>query len=140
MTPANKLTAELLIEIPKRLPACRVWRQNTGGGVGMSTVRQAIALLRSGKISEAIQLLSSRPIKWGIEGAGDISGVGPEGIRIECEVKAGSDRLSDEQRAFGVMIERAGGVYVVARDVDGAIEELSAKLYKAGVPEVYTGI
>lgn len=140
MTPANKLTAELLIEIPKTLPACRVWRQNTGGGVGMSTVRQSIALLRSGNVRDAIQLLSSRPIKWGIEGAGDISGVGPVGIRIELEVKAGNDRLSDEQRAFGAMIERAGGVYVVARDVDGTIEELSAKLYKAGVPEVYTGI
>ncbi len=122
---ANELTAALLIEIPKRFPNVRVWRQNTGGGIGMSTVKQAVALIRSGQYAKAISLLLSRPIKWGVEGAGDISGLhGPHGRRIEIEIKADGDKQSEQQRAFQSMVERLGGVYILARDVEGCLMEL----------------
>lgn len=132
MSEANDITARLLIEIPKRYRNVRVWRQNTGGGIGMSTVKQAIALLRTGRIASAISLLSSRPIKWGIEGCGDISGIllkdfGFEnlaGIRIEIEIKADKDKQSTEQKAFGAMVIAHHGIYIVVRSVDQCLEDL----------------
>lgn len=124
-TTANEITASLLIEIPKRFPHVRVWRQNSGGGIGMSTVKQAVALLRKGKVTEAIRLLTSRPIKWGIEGCADISGIiGPRGQRLELEVKAEGDKQSADQLAFEGMIIRAGGLYLVARSVEECLREM----------------
>ncbi len=126
-TPANKLTSELLIEIPKRFPNIRVWRQNTGGGVGMNHVRQAIQFIKTGQLKQAIGALS-RPIKFGVVGAGDVSGViGPKGTRFECEIKAGKDVQSPEQVAFGEMITRAGAVYVVARSLDDVVKALEGR-------------
>lgn len=134
---ANELTASLLIEIPRAHPGWRVWRQNSGAGIGMSTVKQAVVLLRSGQIQTAIKLLLSRPIKWGIQGCADISGIAPVpvigydipfGIRIEIEVKADGDKVSEEQINFGKMIESAGGIYIVCRDVNSALHELGKKI------------
>jgi hypothetical protein len=132
---ANELTAALLIEIPKRFQQCRVWRQNTGAGIGMSTVKQAIALIRSGQYTAAINLLANRPIKWGIEGCADISGICRRtvysqpydvtfGMRLEIEVKVGRDKQSDEQKGFQSMIESLGGIYIIARDVEGCLASL----------------
>lgn len=140
MSEANDITARLLIDIPKRFPGARVWRQNTGGGIGMSTVKQAVALLQCNRISDAITLLLSRPIKWGIKGCGDITGIfqvarwvviergtrlnGVSGLRLEIEVKADKDQQSDEQKAFGVMIANNGGIHIVARSVEQCLEDL----------------
>lgn len=129
MSEANLLTSTLLIEIPKRFPKVRLWRQNTGGGVGMSTVKRAVGLLQQNRISDAITLLLSRPIKFGIEGGGDISGVaGPHGRRIEIEIKTGKDRQSESQIAFAAMIRKAGGLYIVARSVEQCLEDLEFSL------------
>ena len=125
---ANEITAALLIAIPKRFPGVRVWRQNTGGGVGMSTVHQAVALIRSGMYAQAIKLLTSRPMTWGIDGCGDISGIGPGGRRIEIEVKAGRDRQSEAQKNFERMIKDLGGVYLIARGVECTMELLAEAL------------
>lgn len=125
MSETNDITARLLIEIPKRYRNVRVWRQNTGGGIGMSTVKQAIALLRTGRIAPAISLLSSRPIKWGIEGCGDISGViGPSGRRLEIEIKTPTDRQSTEQRSFELLMQTHGAVYLLGHDVNLCLDEL----------------
>lgn len=137
MSDANAITASLLIEIPKRHEGWRVWRQNSGAGIGMSTVKKAVALLRSGQTQAAIKLLLSRPIKWGIQGCADISGIAPLtiighdrpfGIRIEIEVKADGDKSSEEQINFGKMIESAGGIYIVCHDVNSALHELGKKI------------
>lgn len=124
MSAANALTASLLIEIPKRFPNIRVWRQNSGGGVAMSTVKLAIDAMLSGNVSQAVSLLR-RPIKFGILGGGDISGViGPSGIRLEIEVKV-KDKQSDEQLAFHSMIANAGAVYIVAHDVEKCLSDIA---------------
>lgn len=122
---ANEITKALLIAIPREFPNIRVWRQNTGGAVGMNTVRIAIGLLLKNRISEAIQTLK-RPIAFGIVGGGDISGIiGPtSGRRLEIEVKAGRDKQSLEQQGFQGMITVLGGIYLIARDVDGCLAEL----------------
>jgi hypothetical protein len=142
---ANELTAALLIEIPKRFPRVRVWRQNTGGGIGMSTVKQAVAMIRSGQYAKAIALLISRPIKWGVEGAGDISGIArvtvlrhvghpwtdtefEYGVRLEIEVKIGSDEQSEEQKGFQSMIQGFGGIYIIARELEQCLKDLGNAL------------
>lgn len=136
---ANELTARLLIEIPKRFPRARVWRSNTGAGIGMSTVKKAVEQIRRGETTGAIKTLLSRPIKWGVVGGGDISGVFPmlctnalrknDGLRVyalrcELEVKAEGDRQSQDQKNFEAMIDAAGGIYIVARSVEQCLADL----------------
>ena len=133
-TPANRLTAEILVEIPKRFPHVRIWRQNTGAGVGMNEVRRAIECLRIGDIKGAIAHLG-RPMKFGVVGGGDLSGIVYRAVdaafpkiigqRIEVEVKVGKDKQSDEQRAFAQMLTAHGGLYIVARSVEDVVRALA---------------
>jgi hypothetical protein len=102
---AREITSKLLIEIPKRFPA-RVRRRNVGAAVA-----------------------GDRFIRFSTPGEADITGIaGPHGTCIEIEVKAGSDRLSPEQLSFLAMIERHGGIALVARDVEGTLAALAAAL------------
>lgn len=103
---AHEITASLLIQIPERWPALvRVWRANVVAGK-----------------------IDNRFIRAGVPGQADISGIGPRGVRIEIEVKAGSDRLSEKQRAFRDMILRLGGIWVEARSVDQALRDLEYQI------------
>lgn len=107
---ANQITADLLIEIPKRFPDVRIWRNNR---------IEAMAVGRGGK---------KRKVSAGIDGQGDLSGiVGPGGRRIEIEVKAGKDRMRPSQNSFAAMITGAGGIYIVAKDVAECLAEMEAK-------------
>ena len=130
MTPpvtANDLTARLLIEIPKRFPNGRVWRNNTGKGVGIDTVERAIRLLGAGQIKEAVMLLRSRPISFGLVGSPDIEGILPIGFCgcwLGVEVKTGRDKMTEGQVLFRDMIVRAGGIFVEARDVETALTSI----------------
>lgn len=123
MSLANNMTAALLIEIPKRMPRCRVWRQNTGMGVPIASVRRAAACIHSGDIKGALSALSYTN-RFGIVGGGDVSGIMNGGRRMEIEVKAGKDKQSDEQKAFQSMICSLGGIYLVCRSVDVTLAEL----------------
>jgi hypothetical protein len=105
---ANQITADLLIEIPRRFPNITVWRSNRV---------DAMAVGRGGKM---------RRVSAGIDGQGDITGIGPQGRRLEIEVKSGRDKMRLSQHAFRAMILGAGGVYIVARDVETTLAELSA--------------
>ncbi len=42
-----------------------------------------------------------------------------QGLSIKVEVKAGNDRQSEAQKAYQESIERAGGIYILARSFDG---------------------
>lgn len=119
MTPANELTAALLIEIPKRFPNLRVWRANR---------IKALAIGRGGK---------PRMINAGVDGQGDVTGIAAVtlpccqrliGLKIEFEIKAGRDRQSQAQKDFQAMIESHGGIYILARDVEQALGELRRRL------------
>ena len=44
------------------------------------------------------------------------------GRSVKIEVKSGSDRQSEYQKAYQCEIEAAGGVYFIARDLDSFIE------------------
>lgn len=68
---------------------------------------------------------SSRPIQFGLAGQCDISGIiSPSGRRLEIEVKAENGRLAERQKLFGAMIERMGGVWIVAKSVQDVYREL----------------
>ena len=49
-----------------------------------------------------------------------------EGFHAWIEVKCKAGKLSDEQRRFGEMIDRAGGNYIVARSESYAVDTLQA--------------
>jgi len=113
---ANEITAALLIEIPKQLPNVRVWRSNR---------IDAMAVGRNGKM---------RRVSAGINGQGDLTGIAPNGKRIEIEIKAdygtGRDRISPAQQAFSAMILGNNGVYLLAERIG----------WLQGRPDVYSTI
>ena len=134
MSETNELTNQLRLEISKRFLNVVLWRQNTGGAVGMGTVQQAIGLLRLGQIAKAISLLK-RPINFGLEGQADLSGfaglsIGKHrvAVRIEIEIKAGKDKQRESQKRFQKVFESQGGIYIIAREVDQEVMELEKAL------------
>jgi hypothetical protein len=114
MSEANELTKELLVQIPEQFPQIRCWRNNRV----KARVKGA-----GGRI---------RFMDAGVDGQADISGImGPYGRRLEIEVKAGDDRLSQDQKDFRDMILRHGGIYIEARGVEGALQHLRELICRA---------
>ncbi len=89
----------------------RLWRQNTG--VAFYTDDDG----------------RRRTVSFGLKGAADLSGIYKDGTRIEIECKKPGGRLSKIQRAYGEMIRKFGGVYIVVSDV----HEVRAKLRAEGL-------
>lgn len=97
------LVSEILHEFGSR-DDCRIWRNNVGS-----------AKTRDGRF-----------IRFGIPGQADISGIlavtlpGGRviGQRIEIEAKTKTGRQRPEQKKWQAMIERMGGIYILARSVD----------------------
>jgi hypothetical protein len=103
---AGNITALLLIEIPERFPGCRVWRQN-------------VVAAKAG----------NRFVRAGLPGMADISGIAPpSGARIEIEVKAGRDTMSESQEDWRKMIIETGGIHIIARDVESALTQLKYEI------------
>lgn len=71
----------------------------------------------TGEISYKKQL----PGKWtpgqGTKGTADISAT-IRGMSVKIEVKYGRDMQSDAQKQYQEMIEKAGGVYIIAKSFD----------------------
>ena len=81
----------------------RIWRSNSGAA---TTHRGAL-------------------VRFGVPGQADISGIlAPSGRRIEIEVKSATGRQTQQQRRFQAMIERMGGVYILARSVGDVLRVL----------------
>ena len=76
-------------------PDLRIWRANVG-----------------------VARIGRRVVRFGVPGQADLTGVLPNGRRIEIEVKSPDGRQSEDQANFQRMIERFGGLYVLARSVD----------------------
>lgn len=58
----------------------------------------------------------------GTNGTADISAI-YRGISFKIEVKFGKDRMSEAQKQYKESVERAGAVYIIARDFDSFINE-----------------
>lgn len=94
------------------MPGCILWRNGTG---------VAKHVTPSGE---------ERTVRYGlVKGGADLIGVltvGRIGVFLAVEVKTESGRLSPEQRMFGELVERAGGVFIVARSVDDFVAQATA--------------
>lgn len=84
------------------LPSGLFWRQNVGVGVA------------PGK----------RIIRFGLPGMADIGGI-YQGRHVEIEVKAPRGRQSVQQQRWQRAVERAGGVYILARSPQEALDALA---------------
>ena len=85
------------------LPWLRLWRANVGAA-----------------------RVGNRLIRFGIPGQADLTGLLSDGRRLEIEVKSVRGRQTPEQEAFGRIIERFNGIYVLARCPDDVRTKLEA--------------
>ena len=81
------------------------------------------------KIKNPNGTIRQLPGQWtpgqGTKGTADISAT-IRGRSVKIEVKYGKDRQSDAQKQYQEDIERAGGVYIIARDMDQFLEWFDA--------------
>lgn len=68
--------------------------------------------------------IGGQPVSFGLPGAADITGILPDGRRLEVECKSATGRQSEKQKRFQQRIEENRGVYLLVRSV----EELEAGL------------
>ena len=73
--------------------------------------------LRLWRANTGVARRGNQFIRFGVVGQADLTGILPGGIRLEIETKSTTGRQTVEQRAYQQMIERFGGVYVLARSV-----------------------
>jgi len=85
------------------LPCLRLWRANVG-----------------------VARVGTRVIRFGIPGQADLTGILPDGRRLEIEVKSSTGRQTPEQLAFQNMIEKFHGIYILARSTNDVRQRLAA--------------
>lgn len=96
------LVADVLLAIGSR-PDVRVWKNATG-----------------------VAKIDDRVIRFGLKGSADIIGIlAPSGRFLAIECKVGRDSQRPEQKNFQAMISLMGGLYILARSVDGVLVALS---------------
>jgi hypothetical protein len=69
-------------------------------------------------------------IAAGVKGQADLTGILPDGRRLEIEVKRHDGKQSPEQQAYQRMIEKFNGVYILARSVEDVTAKLTSLGYK----------
>jgi hypothetical protein len=67
-------------------------------------------------------------VRFGVPGQADLTGILPGGLRLEIEVKSAGGRQTTEQQTYQRMIQRFGGMYVLARSAEDVQEALEAYL------------
>lgn len=93
MTPEKLFQNEVLRTFATRSDM-RLWRANTG-----------------------VARMGDRTVRFGVPGQADLSGILRGGTRLEIECKAPGGRQSKDQRNWQNIIERFGGIYVLAYSV-----------------------
>lgn len=92
----------------------RAWRQNSG-----TAQYAAHAVPAYGG-----EVIRPRRVAFGLRGAADITGILPDGRRLEVECKRPGGRQEPHQKKFQAMIEENNGVYILARSADELREKL----------------
>ena len=80
--------------------------------------------LRLWRSNAGVARMGNRVVRFGVPGQADLTGILADGRRLEIEVKSPTGRQTQDQKNYQRMIERFGGVYVLARcveDVEGAV-------------------
>jgi len=91
-------------------PTLRLWRANVGASTFLGP---------HGK----------QRVQFGVPGQADLTGILPDGRRLEIEVKSAVGRQRPEQANYQKMIEKFGGIYILARSVEDVFKALTAKGY-----------
>lgn len=131
MAQEKKTQNEIMREFATR-PDLRIWRQNVGKAVPLSFLQLVRGELMAGNFSKALQLIESPPVtSFGFPGQADLSGILPDGRRLEIEVKSPNGRQSKPQKVFQRVIERFGGLYILARNC----EDVADKINEGGLYE-----
>ena len=102
--PEKRIQAEILLAYGA-LPWLRIWRNSTG--VGMSLSGDAV-------------------VTFGLKGSADIIGIMEGGRFVAIEVKSKHGRQRPDQVRFQAMLERFGGLYILARSVGDVDEAFAA--------------
>ena len=128
---ANDLTKILLEQVPQWYRGSRLFRRNVGAGV---PYRIALRAVETGDVS----LL--RPVHFGMAGEPDLCGwLAWRGlaIRLGIEIKR-NDEQSPEQIVWMNALRKAGGIYIVARDVEQCRKDLDEAIAKLVDPSHQT--
>ena len=131
MTPAKILKNKFRVRCGELWPdTVRLEETEVGDAVPIAYVNQAIACLETGNIKAAIPLLRRR-VKFGVKGQPDLTGFLVRDINGEkipvvlaVEIKAGKDRLSEDQIEYINYLKSFGAITLVVRDVDQGIRDL----------------
>lgn len=110
----NQLINLIKISMGTIYPSIRIWDAATG-------------LYRSYN--------GTRVIRVGIDGQADITGIMPDGKRLEIEVKTGKDKQRESQINFQKMIEERNGIYIVIDDKTEIENQIVRKLSKHIIKE-----
>jgi hypothetical protein len=109
----NDLTKDFLKALTEAYPDALAYRNN----------RLNAKIRKNGK---------TRHVNAGINGQGDITATIPItfngrkfGVRFDIEIKFGPDTQSLNQKIFEAALTRASGVYLIVRDVEQGIAELT---------------
>ena len=100
---------EVMIEFQKMFPGARIWQNPTGTALSMDL---------------------KRVIKYGFVGSADITGIMPDGIRIEIEVKVGKDKQRESQKIFENVIRQCNGIYFIVDDKSNIKDQLCKHLQR----------
>jgi hypothetical protein len=118
--PEADIVVQTLVEFGA-LPDLTIWRVNTGQ-YWAPTTTEVCPTCRNPK--------AWRRVRTTINGSADVSGIsGPQGRRIEIELKHGKGKQRPDQILFEEMIRRHNGVYVLAYSAD----EVGTKLRAEGI-------
>lgn len=99
----NKLINEILLTFGAG-PNLRIWKNDVGVGRSLN---------------------GDRVLRWGLKGSSDIIGIGFGGKFIAIEVKTGKAKQSEQQKNFQNMINKMGGVYILARSIEDVMTGLN---------------
>lgn len=86
------------------MPNVRLWKQATGAARSFDN--------------------PERVVSFGLPGAGDLSGIILGGVRLEIECKTGEAVQNKDQKNFEAMILKFGGIYLVVRTKEEAIQKV----------------
>lgn len=136
-TLGNKIVLDLQKEFGANI---RLFRQNAGQAWTKPAFQTAYAyqiLMRYKSshigpeqcLSLLLGAMSSRPIQMANKGAADWAGIlGPNGKRLELEIKTDVGKPSKDQLNWGKMIESLGGIYGIARSSKEAIDLINKNM------------
>lgn len=115
----KRIQAETLVAL-SALPDTLVYRNNTGSAWAGKRVEARVGSSITVQKGMTI-LIDAQPIKFGLPGSADIMG-SMQSCALAVEIKDKDGRQQESQKNFERAWHRAGGIYVLARSADEAVD------------------